>query len=51
LAAPTLLASWYGMNFHDMPELTRPDAYPIIIGVTAAVCITLFVILKRAKWL
>jgi magnesium transporter len=51
LAAPTLLASWYGMNFHDMPELARPDAYPIIIGVTAAVCITLFVILKRAKWL
>jgi magnesium transporter len=51
LAAPTLLASWYGMNFHDMPELARPDAYPIIIGVTAVVCITLFVILKRAKWL
>jgi magnesium transporter len=51
LAAPTLLASWYGMNFHDMPELARPGAYPIIIGVTAAVCITLFVILKRAKWL
>jgi magnesium transporter len=51
LAAPTLLASWYGMYFHDMPELARPGAYPIIIGVTAAVCITLFVILKRAKWL
>ncbi|TAN07074.1 MAG: magnesium and cobalt transport protein CorA [Rhodanobacteraceae bacterium] len=51
LAAPTLLASWYGMNFRDMPELARPDAYPIIIGVTAAICVTLFVILKRAKWL
>ncbi|HEX5961956.1 MAG TPA: magnesium and cobalt transport protein CorA [Rhodanobacteraceae bacterium] len=51
LAAPTLLASWYGMNFHDMPELSNSYAYPAIIGVTAAVCITLFVVLKRAKWL
>ncbi|WHZ17932.1 MAG: Magnesium and cobalt transport protein CorA [Rhodanobacteraceae bacterium] len=51
LAAPTLLASWYGMNFHDMPELAKPYAYPVIIGITAVVCISLFVVLKRAKWL
>jgi magnesium transporter len=51
LAAPTLLASWYGMNFHDMPELAKPYAYPIIIGITIVVCISLFVVLKRAKWL
>ncbi|MGH8182525.1 MAG: magnesium/cobalt transporter CorA [Rhodanobacteraceae bacterium] len=51
LAAPTLLASWYGMNFHDMPELAKPYAYPTIIGITVAVCIALFIVLKRAKWL
>ncbi|MGH8182279.1 MAG: magnesium and cobalt transport protein CorA [Rhodanobacteraceae bacterium] len=51
LAAPTLVASWYGMNFRDMPELARPDAYPIVIGITLAICVTLFVILRRAKWL
>ncbi len=51
LAAPTLLASWYGMNFHHMPELDKPWAYPAIIGITAVVCITLFVVLRRAKWL
>ena len=51
LAAPTLLASWYGMNFHDMPELARPYAYPIIIGITVVVCVSLFIVLKRAKWL
>lgn len=51
LAAPTLLASWYGMNFRDMPELDNHYAYPTIIGITIAVCITLFVVLKRAKWL
>ncbi|MBS0431131.1 MAG: magnesium and cobalt transport protein CorA [Proteobacteria bacterium] len=51
LAAPTLLASWYGMNFHHMPELDKPWAYPGIITITACVCVGLFVALKRAKWL
>lgn len=51
LAAPTLVASWYGMNFHDMPELSARWAYPVVIGITAAICITLFLVLKRAKWL
>lgn len=51
LAAPTLLASWYGMNFHDMPELAKPYAYPIIISITIVVCVSLYVVLRRAKWL
>ena len=51
LAAPTLLASWYGMNFRHMPELDNPLAYPVMIAVTASICALLFVVLKRAKWL
>lgn len=51
LAAPTLVASWYGMNFHYMPELGRPYAYPVLIAATLAVCGGLYVALKRAKWL
>jgi len=51
LAAPTLLTSWYGMNFTHMPELTQPWAYPAVIGVVAVVVIGLFIGLKRAKWL
>ena len=39
------------MNFHDMPELAKPYAYPIIIGITVVVCISLYIVLKRAKWL
>jgi magnesium transporter len=27
LAAPTLITSWYGMNFQHMPELDKPWAY------------------------
>jgi magnesium transporter len=51
LAAPTLLASWYGMNFHHMPELDQTWAYPAMITVTAGICGVLYWLLKRAGWL
>jgi magnesium transporter len=51
LAAPTLIASWYGMNFVHMPELAGRWSYAILIGVTATVCVGLYALLKRAKWL
>jgi len=51
LAAPTLIASWYGMNFHHMPELDKPYAYPVLITLTISVCVGLFILLRRAKWL
>jgi magnesium transporter len=51
LAAPTLIASWYGMNFHNMPELDEPWAYPALITVTLVVCVVLFIWLRRIKWL
>ena len=51
LAAPTLMTSWYGMNFHHMPELDRPWGYPLMIAATLAICGGLYVVLKRAKWL
>jgi magnesium transporter len=51
LAAPTLLTSWYGMNFHHMPELDGRYSYWIMIGVTVAFCVGLYMALRRAKWL
>jgi magnesium transporter len=51
LAAPTLLTSWYGMNFHHMPETNVPWGYPAMIGFTLLVCGGLFWLLRRAKWL
>ncbi len=51
LAAPTLIASWYGMNFAHMPELEARYAYPILIGVIALACGTLYALFKRARWL
>jgi magnesium transporter len=51
LAAPTLITSWYGMNFRHMPELDGTWAYPAMMAGTLAVCGTLFVVLRRARWL
>ena len=51
LTAPMLIASWYGMNFRDMPELGTAYAYPLLAGGTAVVCIVLYMLLRRAKWL
>jgi magnesium transporter len=51
LAAPTLITSWYGMNFAHMPELGARYAYPILIGVVAATCIGLYALFKRVRWL
>lgn len=51
LAAPTLITSWYGMNFTHMPELEKPWAYPAIMGLVACIVCGIYVMLKRAKWL
>lgn len=51
LAAPTLLTSWYGMNFQHMPELSQPWAYPVMITVMILVVGGIFFLLKRSKWL
>jgi magnesium transporter len=51
LAAPTLLTSWYGMNFQHMPELSKPWAYPAMITVMVLVVGGIYLGLKRAKWL
>jgi magnesium transporter len=51
LAAPTLLTSWYGMNFHHMPELDERYGYWVMIAVTLGICTGLYALLRRAHWL
>ena len=51
LALPTLVASWYGMNFEHMPELAQRHAYPLLIGMVAVACIALYRYLKKVRWL
>jgi magnesium transporter len=51
LAAPTLIASWYGMNFIHMPELAGRWSYPILIGAVAVSVVVLYRMFKRSGWL
>lgn len=51
LAVPTLLTGWYGMNFENMPELSEPHAYPVMLVAVATICGALYWRLKRSKWL
>ncbi len=51
LAAPTLIASWYGMNFHNIPELSGRYNYYIVTVVAAAICIALYRYLRKVRWL
>lgn len=51
LAAPTLITSWYGMNFQHMPELDTRYAYPLLIGGVGAITLGLYRMFKRVRWL
>ena len=51
IAAPTLVASWYGMNFEHMPELAGKYSYLLTVGLTALLVAGLYRMLKRARWL
>jgi len=52
ITTPTLLVgTWYGMNFHDMPELGLPYAYPVASAVTVISTIALIFWLRRKHWL
>ena len=51
LAIPTMVFSWYGMNFRHMPELDWQYSYPVVIGGVALGSLLLYWRLKRAGWL
>lgn len=48
---PTLIASMYGMNFHNMPELTWQYGYPFAIGIMILTVVIILVYFKIKKWL
>jgi magnesium transporter len=51
VAAPTLVAGVYGMNFEHMPELTWTYGYPVVLLLMAAISGGLWVWFKRSGWL
>jgi magnesium transporter len=51
LAVPTMVFSWYGMNFQFMPELKWKWSYPVIMLGIFVACFFLHRRLKRVGWL
>ena len=49
--APTTIASIYGMNFHNMPELSWYLGYPFAIGLMIVIAVLLYAVFKRRNWL
>ena len=45
----TWIAGWYGMNFKHMPELEWRWGYPMVIGVSIAVVVGLFLFFRRKR--
>jgi magnesium transporter len=51
IAVPTFLASIWGMNFTDMPELSEPWGYPVALAVMAVAVAVLHRFFRRIDWL
>jgi magnesium transporter len=51
ITVPTFIASLYGMNFVNMPELKWHYGYPGVLALMLSTAIALYVFLKRAGWL
>ncbi|MGW1670847.1 magnesium and cobalt transport protein CorA [Streptomyces sp. NPDC002324] len=51
IAVPTMVCGVYGMNFEHMPELHWRFGYPLVLGVIATACVTLYRGFKRNGWL
>ena len=51
LFTPTLIASIYGMNFVDMPELHWALGYPFAIALMIALSVVLYLWFRRRNWL
>ncbi len=48
---PTMIASWYGMNFRYMPELESIHAYPLVFLLSVGVSIVMLLMFWRKGWL
>jgi magnesium transporter len=47
----TFIVGIYGMNFHNMPELSWQYGYPATIAAMAIVTIVIYSWFRRKKWL
>ena len=48
---PTLIGTIYGMNFHNMPELALPYAYPLTLAAMLLSAVLPYLWFKKKGWL
>ena len=46
----TIVGTWYGMNFKDMPELNWAHGYWVAGGITVVSTVLTWIYFKRKKW-
>lgn len=46
----SLIATWYGMNFEHMPELSATHSYPIVCILSLAIVILEIYVFKKKRW-
>jgi magnesium transporter len=51
IAIPTMVAGFYGMNFHTMPNVQWQYGFYVIIISTFIACILVYAFLKKSGWL
>jgi magnesium transporter len=51
IAVPTFIASFYGMNFRDIPEERWAVSYPVVVVVMVLVAVLLHRYFRRSGWL
>jgi magnesium transporter len=47
----TFIVGVYGMNFKNMPELSKPWAYPAVMVLMLFITIGMLIFFKRKKWI
>jgi len=47
----TFITGWYGMNFKDMPELSHPLGYPVVLAVMGLIAIVMLFFFRRKRWI
>jgi magnesium transporter len=51
LFAPSIVGTIYGMNFDRMPELQWQYGYPFALGLMVTVCVGLYLLFRRSRWI
>ncbi|HEY6169254.1 MAG TPA: magnesium/cobalt transporter CorA [Verrucomicrobiae bacterium] len=45
-----MIGTWYGMNFHNMPELSWEHGYMVAAGITFVTTLLTYLYFKMKKW-